>query len=68
MTSKTSMPLEVLRRDLGHQGMCDADIEDFMESLQYQWSTAFGIMQIGEAVKKLSSELLERHRDIPCPR
>lgn len=52
------MPLEVLRRDLGHQGMYDADIEDFMESLQYQWSTAFGIMQIGEAVKKLSSELL----------
>ncbi len=58
MTSRTSMPLEVLRRDLGHQGMYDADIEDFMESLQYQWSTAFGIMQIGEAVKKLSSELL----------
>lgn len=36
-----------------------------MESLQYQWSTAFGIMQIGEAVKRLSSELLERHGDVP---
>ena len=41
------------------------DIEDFMESLQYQWSTAFGILQIGEAVKRLSSELLERYRDVP---
>ena len=28
------------------------DIEDFIENLQYQWSTAFGILQIGEAVKK----------------
>lgn len=41
------------------------DIEDLMESLQYQWSTAFGIMQIGEAVKRLSSELLERYWDVP---
>ena len=41
------------------------DIEDFMESLQYQWSTAFGILQIGEAVKRLSSEFLERYKDVP---
>ena len=47
------------------KGMYGADIEDFMESLQYRWSIAFGIMQIGEAVKKLSSELLERYRDVP---
>ena len=33
--------------------------------MQYQWSTAFGILQIGEAVKRLSSELLERYRDVP---
>lgn len=41
------------------------DIEDFIENLQYQWSTAFGILQIGEAVKKLSSELRERYKDVP---
>ncbi len=41
------------------------DIEDFLESIQYQWSTAFGIMQIGEAVKRLSSELMERYGDVP---
>ena len=41
------------------------DIEDFMESLQYQWSTAFGILQIGEVVKRLSSELRRKYDDVP---
>ena len=41
------------------------DIEDFMGNLQYQWSTAFGILQIGEAVKRLSLELLGKYGDVP---
>lgn len=41
------------------------DIEDFVENLQYQWSTAFGILQIGEAVKRLSKGLLERYKNVP---
>ena len=37
--------------------MFGSDEEDFIDSKVYQTSTAFSILQIGELVKRLSSEL-----------
>lgn len=41
------------------------DIEDFLGNVQYQWSTSFAILQIGELAKRLSSELTSRYDDLP---
>ncbi len=40
------------------------DEEDFLSNKIFQQSCAFDILQIGEAVKSLSFELINNHRDV----
>lgn len=40
------------------------DIEDFLDDRAYQRSTTFSIEQIGELVKRLSSDLTEEFDDV----
>ena len=40
------------------------DVEDFLEDKAYQRSTTFSIEQIGELVKRLSSDLTEEFDDV----
>ena len=44
--------------------MFGSDEEDFLENKVYQTSTAFSILQIGELVKRLSSELREEFGEV----
>jgi len=41
--------------------MFGADEEDFIENVQFQNSCAFSLMQIGERIKRLSSELTAKY-------
>jgi len=40
------------------------DKGSFLEDIEYQYTCSFCIAQIGEVVKRLSSELTERYREI----
>ena len=41
-----------------------SDIEDFLENIQFQHSCSFELFQIGEIVKRLSSDLTSRYSEI----
>lgn len=44
--------------------MFGSDEEDFLDNKVYQTSTAFSILQIGELVKRLSTELRNEFGDV----
>jgi len=38
-----------------------SDVEDFLENIQFQHSCSFELLQIGEIVKRLSSDFTSRY-------